>query len=76
MLDIDNPSIGARHHLLVGTRLIDLTTLPMPPTLAPPTAGRAIYGISVGADIRLFTSFAEFSSELAALLGGGRPPSR
>jgi hypothetical protein len=72
VLDIDNPSIGARHHLLVGTRLIDLTALPMPPTLAPPTAGRAIYGISVGAEIRLFTSFAEFSSELATLLGSGR----
>ena len=73
VLDMTNPSIGARHHLLVGMRKIDLTTLPMPPTLAPPTAGRAIYGISVGADIRLFTSFAEFSSELATLLGGGRP---
>ena len=73
VLDIDNPSIGARHHLLVGTRVIDLTALPMSPTLAPPAAGRAIYGISVGADIRLFTSFAEFSSELATLLGGGHP---
>jgi hypothetical protein len=72
VLDMDNPGIGARHHLLVGTRLVDLTMLPMSPTLAPPTAGRAIYGISVGADIRLFTSFAEFSSELASLLGGGR----
>ena len=50
VLDIDNPSIGARHHLLVGTRQIDLTALPTPPTLAPPTAGRAIYGISVGAE--------------------------
>ena len=30
-------------------------------------------GISVGADIRLFTDFAEFSSELATQLGSGRP---
>lgn len=73
VLDIDNPSIGERHTLIVGQRHIDLTTLATPPTLAPPTTGRAIYGIGVGADIRMFTSFAEFSSELAVLLGGGRP---
>jgi hypothetical protein len=73
VLDTHNSSIGERHHLLVGARVIDLTTLPTPPTLAPPVAGRAIYGISVGADIRVFTSFADFSQELATLLGGGRP---
>jgi hypothetical protein len=72
VLDIKNPSIGARHHLVVGMRVVDLTTLPMAPTLAPPATGRALYGISVGADIRLYTSFAEFSSELATLLGSGR----
>ena len=72
VLDVHNPSIGERHHLLADMRVIDLTTLAMPPTLAPPTDGRAIYGISVGADIKLFTSFAEFSSELATQLGGGR----
>jgi hypothetical protein len=74
VLDIDNPAIGARHALLVGMRRIDLTTLAAPPTLAPPASGgRAIYGISVGADIRLFATFAELSAELATLLGGGRP---
>jgi hypothetical protein len=72
VLDLKNSSIGSRHHLAVGMRVVDLTTLPMPPTLAPPTTGRAIYGISVGADIRLYTSFEELSSELATLLGGGR----
>ena len=72
VLDIKNSSIGARHHLAVGMRVVDLTTLPMAPTLAPPPVGRAVYGISSGADIRLYTSFAEFSSQLATLLGGGR----
>jgi hypothetical protein len=72
VLDVHNASIGARHHLLVGTRIIDLAMLPTAPTLAPPPTGRAIYGISIGADIRLFNSFAEFSSELATQLGGGR----
>jgi len=73
VLDVHNPSIGERHHLLTNMRVVDLTTLPMSPTLAPPPDGRAIYGISVGPDIRLFDSFAEFSSELASQLGGGRP---
>ena len=73
VLDLHNPSIGARHALLVGMRQVDLLTLPTSPTLAPPTTGRALYGISVGRDIRLFTTFAEFSTELAATLAGGRP---
>jgi hypothetical protein len=72
VLDLNNASIGERHHLLVGTRLIDLEMLAMAPTLAPPPMGRALYGISIGADIRLFNSFADFSSELAAQLGSGR----
>lgn len=73
VLDLGNPSIGAQHTLLLaGMQEIDLTSLPTPPTLATPAAGRALYGIAVDAEIRLFSSFAEFSSELAALLGGGR----
>jgi hypothetical protein len=73
VLDMANPSIGPRSTLLLaGLREVDLTALPAPPTLAPPAAGRALYGIAVGADIRLFSSFTEFSTELAALLGGGR----
>ncbi|HUQ52443.1 MAG TPA: hypothetical protein VM692_09490, partial [Gammaproteobacteria bacterium] len=66
-------SIRARHALIVGMRQVDLVTLATSPTLAPPTSGRAVYGISVGGDIRLFTTFAEFSTELALTIGGGRP---
>jgi hypothetical protein len=73
VLDVDNASIGERHTLSVGMRQVDLTTLGTDPTLAPPAAGRAIYGISVGPDIRMFTSFADFTAELALILGGGRP---
>lgn len=72
VLDIRNPGIGARHALIAGMRHIDLTTLPTSPTLAPPTAGRAVYGIAIGRDIRMFTTFAEFNTELAAALTGGR----
>jgi hypothetical protein len=71
VLDVHNPSIGARHHLLVGARLIDLATLAIEPTLAP-SAGRALYGVSVGGDVRLFTTFAEFSTAVSAQLSAGR----
>jgi hypothetical protein len=69
VLDIAN--LGAYHVLIAGARRIDLTTLPVAPTLAPPAAGRALYGVSVGGEIRLFTDFAEFGSTVATLLGGG-----
>jgi hypothetical protein len=71
VLDIDNPNIGERHHLIVGMRHAELDTLPMAPTLAP-AVGRAVYGIAVGADIRLYASFDTFTTALAELLGGGR----
>jgi hypothetical protein len=71
VLDVDNPSIGARHHLLVGARIIDLTTLATQPTLAP-SAGRALYGVSVAGEVRLFTTFAEFSTAVSAELSAGR----
>jgi len=70
VLDIGNSSIGARHALIVGRQVIDLTLLATPPTIAP-TTGRALYGISVGRDVRLFSSFNEFSNAVAAQLALG-----
>jgi hypothetical protein len=69
VLDLDNPSIGARHSLLIGVRQVDLLTLATSPTIAPPAdGGRALYGISMAGGVRLFTTFAEFNAELALLL--------
>jgi hypothetical protein len=71
VLDLANPSIGARHTLLIGVRHVDLLTLATSPTIAPPAAGgRALYGISKAGGVRLFTTFAEFNAELALLLAG------
>ncbi|HEY6597737.1 MAG TPA: hypothetical protein VIZ30_00385 [Pseudomonadales bacterium] len=70
VLDIDNSSIGTRHALVVGREVIDLTALTTPPTIAP-TTGRALYGISVGREVRLFSSFAEFSNAVASQLALG-----
>jgi hypothetical protein len=70
VLDIDNPNIGERHALIVGRQVIDLTSLATPPTIAP-TTGRALYGISVGGEVRLFSSFTEFSGAVASQLALG-----
>lgn len=70
VLDVDNPNIGERHVLIVGRQVIDLTSLATPPTIAP-TTGRALYGISVGGDVRLFASFSEFSDAVSAQLASG-----
>ena len=69
VLDLDNPSIGERHHLLVGMRLIDLLDLPASPTIAP-AQGRALFGLWERGHIELFTSFEEFVTELNLRLSG------
>jgi hypothetical protein len=71
VLDLDNRDIGARHTLVIGERHVDLLTLATAPTITAPAAGgRVLYGISSGGDVRLFTTFAEFSTELAFALSG------
>lgn len=70
VLDLHNPSIGGRHGMLVGMRLVDLFDLPTSPTIAP-AAGPALFGISVEGDITLYTSFDEFSTAVADRLAAG-----
>lgn len=71
VLDVANPSIGTRHHLIVGMRLVDLTSLSSPPTLAP-SSSPALYAISVGRGVRLYRTFAEFSTAVSAELSAGK----
>lgn len=70
VLDLDNPSIGERHHLHVGMRLVDLLDLPASPTIAP-ASGRTMFGLWERGHIELFTSFDEFVAELNLRLSGG-----
>jgi hypothetical protein len=70
VLDVRNPSIGARHFLLTGERKIDLLELASGPTLAP-ASGRALYGITEPGHVELFASFDEFVAELSVRLGAG-----
>src|SRR5690606_21223223 len=70
VLDLGNPDIGARHHLTVGARVIDLLDLSTPPTIAP-HPGRASFGIAAPGHVELFADFGQFVTELASRLGAG-----
>ena len=71
VLDLANPNIGMRHHLLVGMRVVDLLTLPASPSIVP-TDRRGLYGIWENGEIELFRSFSEFAIELGVRLGAGK----
>jgi hypothetical protein len=71
VLDLGNPNIGERHVLMVGMRRVDLLDLPATPTIVP-APGRVLFGVAAGRDIQLFTSFADFTAEVAARLAAGK----
>jgi len=70
VLDVDNASIGERHFLNVGMRLIDLTALASGPTIAP-ASGRTLFGISEPGHVELFDTFSEFVTQLSTRLSAG-----
>jgi hypothetical protein len=73
VLDLANPSIGARHHLLIGRRIVDLLDLPGSPTIAPPAQGRMIFGLVERGHVELFADFSAFVRELTQRLAAGEP---
>jgi hypothetical protein len=71
VLDLANPNIGMRHHLLVGMHVVDLLTLPASPSIVP-TDRRGLYGLWENGEIELFRTFPEFVNELGVRLGAGK----
>ena len=67
VIDLMNPDIGTRHHILIGDRLIDLFDLPASPAIAESDSPR-VYGIWEPGHVELFKSFADFVDELALRL--------
>jgi hypothetical protein len=67
VVDLSNPDIGARHHILLGDRLIDLYDLPASPGISESGLPR-VYGIWEPGHIELFKDFADFIDELALRL--------
>jgi hypothetical protein len=71
VLDLTNPSLGERHHLVHGRRIVDLLDLPASPTVAPPASGRMLFGLLERGHVELFADFDAFVAALAARLGAG-----
>jgi hypothetical protein len=67
VIDLGNPDIGSRHHLLIGFELIDLFDLPASPLLVESELPR-VYGIWAPGHIELFKDFADFVDEVALRL--------
>ena len=70
VIDLVNPAIGERHHLLLGHRLVDLFDLPSSPNIEQSGPPR-VYGIWEPGHIELFKNFPDFVAELTLRLGGG-----
>jgi hypothetical protein len=67
VIDLSNPDIDVRHHLLIGDRLLDLYDLPASPSIEPSGLPR-VYGIWEPGHIELFKDFGDFVDELALRL--------
>jgi hypothetical protein len=68
VLDLTNPSIGRLHFLTIGPRVLDLTTLPVSPSIVPPSEGPTAYLIVMRDESRAFHDFSDFVAELGLRL--------
>ena len=70
VLDLTNPAIGERHHMLLGREIVDLFDLPSSPSIEQSGPPR-VYGIWEPGHIELFTNFPDFVQALTLGLSGG-----
>jgi hypothetical protein len=67
VIDLTNPDIDVRHHLLIGDNLIDLFDLPAAPNINASNA-RGLYGIWEPGHVELFGNFSDFVDEVSLRL--------
>lgn len=72
VLDLGNPEVGLRHHLLTGGVLVDLDDLPASPTIVPAASGPTRYAIAEGFRVQVFADFPAYTARLTELLDGSR----
>jgi hypothetical protein len=70
VLNLANPDIGRLHVLTIGPRVLNLTTLPASPTLAPPATGPRAYLIVMKDASHAFHDFSDFVADLGTRLNG------
>jgi hypothetical protein len=68
VIDLANPAIGERHHMLLGREVVDLYDLPSSPSIEQSGPPR-VYGITEPGHVELFSNFPDFVSELKERLG-------
>jgi len=69
VVDLDNPQLGALHHVRRGGVFTDLTTLGGDLTVVPAERGR--YALVEHGVVTVFGNFPDFSTALAQRMGGG-----
>lgn len=70
-IDLDNPDIGVRHHVVRGGIVTNLLNLPGA-TIVPRGDRPGLYGIQQGDAIRLHSDFALYTRDLANQIGAGK----
>ena len=70
VINAANPDLGLRHHIKIGPRIIDITGLASPVTVAP-AAGRTLFAIGDGVSVEVFRDWAPFVARLSERLSGG-----
>jgi hypothetical protein len=68
VLDTSNPGLGERHHIHIGPRLIDITTLATPIRLVPDPDRRDVFAIASGGMVEVFAEFTAFEAALESQL--------
>ncbi len=70
VLDLENPSIGERHHILLGGVVIDLFDLAGSPLIVPADQRPMRFAIKQGRRVQVFRDFDRFTETLTRLLDG------
>jgi len=65
-----NPDLGLRHHIKIGPRIIDITALASPVTVAP-AVGRTLFALGEPGNVEVFREWAPFVARLGEKLAGG-----
>jgi hypothetical protein len=71
VLDPANPALGERKWLKIGPRLLDITTLASPLTVAPTDGRPRAYAVALFRRVEIYRDFARFAERVAELLGSG-----
>jgi hypothetical protein len=70
VLDLANPDIGLRHHILLGPIAVDLQSLAAAPTIVGASSGLTMFVIATPSGLNHYSDFAEFVAALTMGLNG------